>query len=83
VESKPSRARLATPKAEIEIDAELVKALLRSQHPDLADHAIEPLAAGWDNAMFRLGDELSVRLPRREAAVALLTHEQRWLPALA
>jgi aminoglycoside phosphotransferase (APT) family kinase protein len=73
----------ATPKAEIAIDAALVRTLLRAQHSDLAGHAIEPFASGWDNAMFRLGDDLSVRLPRRAAAVALLENEQRWLPTLA
>ena len=57
--------------------------LLRDQMPDLADLAISPLAEGWDNAIFRLGDELVVRLPRREVAVELLEHELRWLPELA
>src|SRR5271163_650715 len=79
----PHRPRLGTPKAEVKIDATLVKALLRLQHPDLADQDIEPVGAGWDNAMFRLGGHLCVRLPRREAAVALLANEQRWLPGLA
>jgi aminoglycoside phosphotransferase (APT) family kinase protein len=72
-----------TPAAEVDIDAALVRALLASQHPDLADLNIEPVDAGWDNAMFRLGEELSVRLPRRGIAAALIEHEQRWLPTLA
>ena len=38
---------------------------------------------GWDNAIFRLGDDLAVRLPRREASVALILNEQRWMPELA
>jgi aminoglycoside phosphotransferase (APT) family kinase protein len=33
--------------------------------------------------MFRLGDDLLVRLPRREAAAQILLNEQRWLPVLA
>jgi aminoglycoside phosphotransferase (APT) family kinase protein len=33
--------------------------------------------------MFRLGEDLCVRLPRRQAAVELLANEQRWLPLLA
>src|SRR5271163_1746144 len=74
---------LATPKAEVAIDAGLVATLLSAQHPDLADYIIEPCGSGWDNALFRLGDELCVRLPRREAAAALLANEQRWLPMLA
>jgi len=73
----------ATPKAEVAIDAGLVKTLLQAQHPDLAHHIIEPCGSGWDNALFRLGEKLCVRLPRREAAAVLLANEQRWLPALA
>lgn len=71
------------PPADWHIDAPLVRALLDEQHPDLAHLPIEPFASGWDNKMFRLGDELIVRLPRRAAAVSLLAREQRWLPELA
>lgn len=74
---------MGTPLAEVEIDADLVRALLLEQHPDLADLPLRPLASGWDNEMLRLGDELVVRLPRRLASAHLLEHEQRWLPALA
>ena len=45
-----------TPAAEVEIDEKLVRALLREQHADLAELRLELLDAGWDNAMFRLGD---------------------------
>jgi len=38
---------------------------------------------GWDNAIYRLGDRWSVRLPRRAAAADLIAHEQTWLPRLA
>jgi aminoglycoside phosphotransferase (APT) family kinase protein len=41
------------------------------------------VASGWDNVIFRLGDELAVRLPRRAPAAELVDHEQRWLPTLA
>lgn len=41
------------------------------------------LANGWDNVMDRLGDELTVRLPRRKMAVPLIDNEQRWLELLA
>lgn len=77
-------ARLsARPPADIDIDAALVRSLLRSQHPDLADLPLEPAEAGWDNVMFRLGSELAVRMPRRAAAAAWIEREQRWLPELA
>jgi aminoglycoside phosphotransferase (APT) family kinase protein len=39
--------------------------------------------SGWDNVMFRLGDELALRFPRRKLAAALIEHEQTWLPAVA
>jgi len=71
------------PAAEIDVDEPLVRALLADQHPDLADRAIAPIGFGWDNAIFRLGEDLIVRLPRREMAVPLVEHEQRWLPELA
>ncbi|MEJ2133210.1 MAG: phosphotransferase, partial [Gammaproteobacteria bacterium] len=72
-----------TPEAEHAIDAPLVRALLSDQHADLAGQSIRLLAEGWDNAMFRLGDDLLVRLPRRQISAALIVHEQTWLPRLA
>lgn len=73
----------STPAAEVVIDEDLVRRLLGDQHPDLVDLPIQELANGWDNTMFRLGTELTIRLPRRAAAAALVEHEQRWLPELA
>ncbi|MBK8323024.1 MAG: aminoglycoside phosphotransferase family protein [Betaproteobacteria bacterium] len=58
-------------------------ALLAAQHPDLARLPLSLLDEGWDNAMFRLGEGLVVRLPRRAASVAMLDREQDWLPVLA
>ncbi|MFD6951303.1 hypothetical protein [Nocardiopsis sp. NPDC060348] len=49
---------------ETESTAELVRDLLRDQHPDLADRPLEVGARGWDNQLWRLGDDLAVRLPR-------------------
>ena len=71
------------PDAEVVVDAETVRALLRAQHPDLSDLPIQEAAAGWDNFIFRLGGTMSVRLPRRLASVAMLEHEQRWLRTIA
>jgi len=71
------------PAADVDVTVELVRRLLAGQHPDLAGLPIEFLANGWDNAMFRLGDRLLVRLPRREPAARILLNEQRWLPVLA
>jgi aminoglycoside phosphotransferase (APT) family kinase protein len=71
------------PAADLEIDAPLVRALLNAQHPDLASLPLIDVGTGWDNKVYRLGDGLAVRLPRRAAAAALIEHEQRWLPELA
>jgi len=67
----------------IEFGQDLVRALLRAQHPDLADLELRNVPGGWDNQQWRLGDELAVRLPRTERAPALLRTEQTWLPVLA
>jgi aminoglycoside phosphotransferase (APT) family kinase protein len=69
--------------AEFAIDSAFVSSLLAEQHPDLAHLPLREIDAGWDNAMFRLGDHLAVRLPRRTAAAPLIAHEQTWLPLLA
>jgi aminoglycoside phosphotransferase (APT) family kinase protein len=65
------------------IDSSLVHRLLLEQHPDLASLPLVPVGDGWDNAVFRLGDDLAVRLPRRAASAPMIEHEQRWLPELA
>jgi aminoglycoside phosphotransferase (APT) family kinase protein len=70
--------------SEIEITAELVRDLLFDQHPDLVDHPVRLGARGWDNQLWRLGDDLAVRLPwATSSADALLRKEHAWLPALA
>jgi aminoglycoside phosphotransferase (APT) family kinase protein len=71
------------PAADVNIDARLVRALLDEQHPDLANLPLFDVETGWDNVVYRLGDDLAVRLPRRAIAAALVDHEQRWLPELA
>lgn len=70
--------------ADTVIDADLIRDLLREQHPDLAELPLELGARGWDNQLWRLGDELAVRLPwATESADELLRKEHAWLPALA
>jgi aminoglycoside phosphotransferase (APT) family kinase protein len=50
---------------ELEIDDALVRALVREQFPEWAELPLERAGDGTVNVIFRLGDELSVRLPRR------------------
>ena len=71
------------PPADVAIDPALVGALLGDQHPDLSRLPLADAGSGWDNCLYRLGDDLAVRLPRRAAAAALIEHEQRWLAQLA
>ncbi|MFJ8617547.1 aminoglycoside phosphotransferase family protein [Streptomyces clavifer] len=69
---------------ETEITEDLVRDLLREQHPDLADRPVKLGARGWDNQVWRLGDDLAVRLPwATRSADELLRKEHAWLPALA
>ena len=51
---------------ELEIDLPLVRALVDRARPDLAGRLLRPLdTSGSSNALFRLGDDLLVRLPRQ------------------
>jgi aminoglycoside phosphotransferase (APT) family kinase protein len=65
------------------MDAALVADLLRQQHPDFANFEIVPASSGFDNTIWRLGDDFVVRLPRRAIGAVLMEHELRWLPELA
>lgn len=69
--------------AEIEITADLVRDLLREQHPDLAGLPVREVAGGWGNQMWRLGDGLAVRMQRMDPTPRLQLNERRWLPVLA
>ena len=71
------------PAAEVDVGLGVVRTLLAEQCSDLAELELTELAYGWDNAIFRLGPGLTVRLPRRALAAELVEHEQRWLPGLA
>lgn len=69
---------------EIDIDRPTVVRLIAEQFPQWAGLPITGVrSAGTDNAIFRLGDDMAVRLPRRPGVVATVAREQRWLPRLA
>ncbi len=66
---------------EIPCDTALVRRLIGEAFPDWAALPVRPVAStGTDNWLFRLGDTLAVRLPRRPSAAALLDKEWTWLP---
>ncbi|WP_431044763.1 aminoglycoside phosphotransferase family protein [Streptomyces sp. P1-3] len=69
---------------EADIDIPLVRRLLTAQFPRWADLPVTPVdSAGTSNAMYRLGPDMVVRLPRIAGAAADVAKEHRWLPRLA
>jgi aminoglycoside phosphotransferase (APT) family kinase protein len=69
---------------EIDTDITLVRRLLAAQFPQWADLPIRPVRfAGTDNAIYWLGEDMAVRLPRIQRVVAQVDKEQEWLPRLA
>ncbi len=69
---------------EVPTDPPLVRRLLAAQFPQWADLPLQPVqSAGTDNAIYRLGDDLSVRLPRIHWAVDQVEKEHEWMPRLA
>lgn len=73
---------------ELEVDEPLVHRLLATQHPHLADLPLRALggdgqASGSSNRLFRLGDDLLVRLPRQPGGSRALETERRWGPLVA
>jgi aminoglycoside phosphotransferase (APT) family kinase protein len=69
---------------ELDIDVGLVRRLLAGQCPQWADLPLERVrSAGTDNAIYRLGRDMAVRLPRRVRTAVTLEKEREWLPRLA
>ncbi|MFB8212692.1 aminoglycoside phosphotransferase family protein [Streptomyces sp. NPDC056010] len=75
---------MTDPQARADLAPELIRSLLRDQHPDLAELPLSLAARGWDNQLWRLGDGLAVRLPwATSSADELLLKEHAWVPGLA
>ena len=69
---------------EIDIDGPLVSRLIAKQFPRWADLSVTKVrSAGTDNAIYRLGDDMAVRLPRLPRAAETVDTEHGWLPRLA
>jgi aminoglycoside phosphotransferase (APT) family kinase protein len=69
---------------EVDVDVALVGRLLAAQFPQWADLPLERVdSAGTDNAIYRLGGEMAVRLPRIRRATGQVDKEHQWLPRLA
>lgn len=69
---------------ELHTDAALARRLLAEQFPEWAGLPLERVpSSGTDNALYRLGDDMVVRLPRIGWATAGVAKDFRWLPLLA
>src|SRR5215469_758616 len=68
---------------EIPITTGLVRVLVDRAMPQCAGLPLRRLASsGSTNALFRLGEDFLVRLPRQPKGSAAIVKEARWLPAL-
>ncbi|MFD7258645.1 aminoglycoside phosphotransferase family protein [Streptomyces sp. NPDC059874] len=66
------------------IDEDLVRRLIAGQFPQWAEPAVERSASGGTvNAMYRLGDDMVVRLPLVRGGAEDVALERQWLPLLA
>jgi aminoglycoside phosphotransferase (APT) family kinase protein len=69
--------------AEVSIDADLVRALLSEQFPQLEASSARLLGEGWDNAVWVVEDTWAFRFPRRQIAIPGVRRELAVLPELA
>jgi aminoglycoside phosphotransferase (APT) family kinase protein len=66
------------------IDAALVQRLVASQFPQWSHLPVVPVAVdGWDNRTYRLGNDMTARLPTADGYVPAVAKENQWLPRLA
>ncbi|MDQ2846769.1 MAG: aminoglycoside phosphotransferase family protein [Actinomycetota bacterium] len=66
------------------IDASLVTRLIADQFPHWRELTVSPVRDdGWDNRTYRLGEDMSVRLPTASGYAPAVHKEHRWLPVLA
>jgi aminoglycoside phosphotransferase (APT) family kinase protein len=66
------------------IDIDLARRLVHTQFPQWAGLSLELLdPAGSDHVIYRLGQDLAVRLPRHVGAIGQARKEFEWLPRLA
>lgn len=69
---------------EVDIDPALVERLVAEQFPDLITRPVRTIGStGTVNAIYRLGDDLCVRLPRVKDRADSGDRELTWLPRLA
>ncbi|NNM58650.1 MAG: aminoglycoside phosphotransferase family protein [Legionellales bacterium] len=80
----PSSASLTQPPDKLDIPVSLVIELIEEQFPQWAHLPIKTIEpGGWDNKTFRLGEEMSIRLPSAAEYALQVQKEHKWLPLLA
>jgi aminoglycoside phosphotransferase (APT) family kinase protein len=68
---------------QVDIDESVARRLIAAQLPRYAKLPLHRVASGGtDNAVFRLGSALAMRMPLVESAVGSLLREVRWLPVV-
>jgi aminoglycoside phosphotransferase (APT) family kinase protein len=66
------------------IDAALVRRLIAAQFPQWSGLPVTPVEVdGWDNRTYRLGEDMTVRLPTAAGYAPAVAKENEWLPRLA
>lgn len=71
------------PPAETDVGLDTVRALIVRQFPEYAHRELALLNEGWDNAVYRLGEDLLVRVPRHARSALISTAEIDWLPRVS
>jgi aminoglycoside phosphotransferase (APT) family kinase protein len=72
------------PSKQVQFDDQIVGRLIAEQFPEWAAlPLVEVTTDGTDNRLYRLGDDLVVRLPRLPSAAETVRNEQYWLPRIA
>ncbi len=67
----------------IQNNLSFVRNLIAEQFPEWADLPIQPLTSiGTDNAIYRLGEELAIRLPSDKGGSLQINKEYQWLPII-
>lgn len=82
-DATPTNTLIGSPAAEVRIDESLIRKLLVDQFGDLAQLPLTFVEEGYDNATWRLGNDLAARIPRRAIAGQFIRSEQQWLCQLA
>jgi aminoglycoside phosphotransferase (APT) family kinase protein len=76
-------AQLHDDDIDIDIGEGLVRELLEDRRPEWLKLPLSRiLSAGTSNALYRLGADMVVRLPRTPGSAVVLRKEQEWLPRI-